>query len=645
MRYKVFVLFLLALVSMQSFSQAKRNLLQRYSIQDISNSVATKDKWKPFPQTVAEWKAKLPDSTLHEIIARGEVALKKEFKSIPATVEIEFVRTGNRGNYEKLSFEKRNMLMALALAEAVEGKGRFADQLMNGIWSVCEETFWGVPAHLGAQKVGKGLPDAADPIVDLFAAETAATLSWVDYFAGASLDKVSKLIRPRIYYETNRRIFTPMLTAQYGWMGNGNPDAKLNNWAPWIMSNYINTTLLLEPDQSKRTAAIKRAMNCIDQYMNGLGDDGGCDEGPSYWFAAGGAVFDALNLLDDASGGKINIYNEPFIQKMTSYVYKTHIGERYFINAADAPPQLTPNGIMLYRLGKAINDEEMKRFGSWSYHYLANDNTPSTEQFSRSRSLYDLMAMKDLRSYPSDFADVKDVWFSDVQLMASRSANGFFVAAHGGHNAESHNHNDVGDFMVYYNSQPIIVDVGSGTYTATTFSKDRYTLWFNTSPYHNLPTINDKQQLAGAQYKATDVKYETTTDYSRLNMDIGNAYDSAAGVNSWKRSISLNKKGNVEIKDVYKLNGSVSKLAQTFMTVCPADISTAGKIVFQLPGGKNIYMDYEPSVWTATKEKIKYAIPEDEKFVHSWEGKDIWRILLINKTNALNNSSTYLIHE
>ena len=54
--------------------------------------------------------------------------------------------------------------------------------------------------------------------------------------------------------------------------------------------------------------------------------------------------------------------------------------------------------------------------------------------------------------------------------MAARSSQGsergFYVAAKGGHNAESHNHNDVGSFIVYADGYPALIDVGVEAYTA-----------------------------------------------------------------------------------------------------------------------------------------------------------------------------------
>src|SRR5437868_14155296 len=71
--------------------------------------------------------------------------------------------------------------------------------------------------------------------------------------------------------------------------------------------------------------------------------------------------------------------------------------------------------------------------------------------------------------------------------MAARSvpnsAQGLYVAAWGGHNAQSHNHNDVGNFIVYGDGKPVLIDVGVETYSAKTFSPQRYEIWTMQSAY------------------------------------------------------------------------------------------------------------------------------------------------------------------
>ncbi len=62
-----------------------------------------------------------------------------------------------------------------------------------------------------------GLPDILDPTLELFAAETSALLAWTDYLLDAKLDSVSKLLRPRIRLEAERRIIAPGLAHEdYG---------------------------------------------------------------------------------------------------------------------------------------------------------------------------------------------------------------------------------------------------------------------------------------------------------------------------------------------------------------------------------------------------------------------------------------------
>ena len=639
------IVYLCLGISNSNAQSIPRNLLPEFIQATLEQSILPREQFKPFPQTPEGWKKILPDSVISQIIKKGEEDLKRSFVNIPATVMLEFVQNNNRTDYEKISFEKRNMLWNLVMAESMEGKGRFIDQIVNGIWSISEETFWGISAHVGIQKAGAGLPDVEDPIVDLFSAETGAVLAWTDYFVGPQLDKVSKLVRPRIQYEITRRIFKPMLTAKYGWMGGGNPEVKLNNWAPWIASNYITASLLIEKDETKRTHALNIAIKIMNQYINGLGVDGGCDEGPGYWTAAGACVFDGLNLLYDATNGKFNIYKDPFINKMGAYIYNTHIDGKYFINVADAHPSMEPDGLLIFRFGKNVNNQDMMNMGSWAFHTY-DEKGVGSENFHRTRGLYDLLSIKPCAAYPYNENPTKDSWYSDVQLMASRSDNGLFVASHAGNNGESHNHNDVGDFMVYADGNPVIIDVGSGTYTARTFSKDRYKLWFNTSAYHNLPTINGEEQKDGFRFSAKDVSYTKNKNSSQLSMNIAKAYPESAGVKSWNRTVKLDKaKGNIEVEDQYDMDKNPGSLTQTFMTVCNTDITSPGRIIFNLPGEKKVYLDYDKNLWNVSKEKIDLTTPEDQGLKHSWDGLDIWRILLTGKSNKPKNSIKYSIYK
>lgn len=623
-----------------------RNLLTtRYAAADLPPALLPRSAWKPYPNTPADWQRALPDSLRARLVQAGEVAAGQPIPALPATLMLEYVRNTNRTRYEAASFGRRHLLMDLALAESVEGRGRFLDPILNLVWAICEESGWGVPAHLGGQKTGNGLVNVEDRTVDLFGAETAAVLALTDYLVGDSLARLSPLIRPRIYHETNERLFKPIqVPNRYGWL---NPNTKVNNWNPWIMANWLTATLLLEPDEARRAQMTHAAMQGIDIYLNGLGDEGGCDEGPSYWFAAGACVFDALELLHSATAGKVDLYGEPLIRNMASYVYKMHIAEAYFVPFADADPQLTPDGLLLYRFGRQLRDDTLTRFGQWAYQRFGRAESTSGRHrargFHQQRKLNNLLTVAQMPTTREPFAGVRDVWFPDVQVMTARSPKGLYVATHAGHNAESHNHNDVGDFILYANGQPVIIDVGRGTYTAKTFSAKRYDIWWTQSAFHNLPIANGYSQPAGRAFEARAVRYAADNRRASLSMDLSAAYPAAAGLRTWNRNVTLDRvRETVSVTDAYAFTATPGTLQQAFMTTCTVDASTPGLLILTTPGpATTVQLRYDPNRWTVRAEAVPLTMPDDEGLLTKWPNQTIQRILLTATRPAVAGQSTF----
>jgi hypothetical protein len=343
--------------------------------------------------------------------------------------------------------------------------------------------------------------------------------------------------------------------------------------------------------------------------------------------------------LKSASNGQIDIFHAGLIRNMGAYIYKVHIGGNYFVNIGDAHPEMTPEPVMIRRFGRETGDTTMAEFGAWLYALNDYGGKLDRQMFHRTRGLFDFMdfyaigaAHAGTSSCHPVFQDVGDAWLPDVQLMVSRLADGLFVAAHAGNNGKSHNHNDVGDFIVYADGQPVIIDVGSGTYTARTFSKDRYRLWFNTSAFHNLPAINGRQEQEGSAFGARQVAYRVDGRGTRLTMDLAKAYPASAGVGAWKRSITAEKAGRITITDSCRADSVFGSLTQSFMTVAAVDITAPGLIVFTTAGGKKLQLRYNVRVWGIQKEDIRLTAPEEEGLKETWHHRTITRILLDLKT-------------
>ena len=64
-----------------------------------------------------------------------------------------------------------------------------------------------------------------------------------------------------------------------------------------------------------------------------------------------------------------------------------------------------------------------------------------------------------------------------------------------------------------------------------------------------------------------------------------------------------------------------------------------------LPDGTKVYLNYDASYWNISKENIPLVTPEDQGLKHSWDGRDIWRILLTAKSAAQKKSVSYKIYK
>ena len=224
---------------------------------DLTELLVPREGYRPFPRRQAreQWES-LSKERREALLAWGEEA-KAGYPMLTATQFLAFSRCGSRAAYETPYFERRHKLIGAALAECVADDGTYLDAVIDGLWCICEETTWVISAHNGSDHPGakpmnkRPLPDADNPYIDLFAAQTAAALADILYLLADKLDAISPLIVRRVRGEIERRILHPFVTHDdFWWMGMTRHDVC--NWTPWILSNVIDTTLLLVDDRIRR---------------------------------------------------------------------------------------------------------------------------------------------------------------------------------------------------------------------------------------------------------------------------------------------------------------------------------------------------------------------------------------------------------
>ena len=561
------------------------------------------------------------------IIKRAEALIGKEYPIILATDYMAYTRTGDRLAYSSKTFCKRGDLVSLVNAELVENQGRFMDSIVNLIWMILEESTWVCNAH---NKTGQPLSAEYDTEVngiDLFSATTGASIAYAYYALKDKLDAITPLFTKRMLMMLRRRIINPFINAQSDpgnwWMGIGR---GTNNWDPWICSNVLWVVGVVEDDLSVREKAVTWALQYLDNFICGYAPDGGCDEGPGYWGAAGAAYMDCLEVITDLTAGKINIYHETLIKNVVEYIAKVYVGDGYSLNFADGAPKPTYRREMLTSYANDVDSDMLRSFaaskGGWG----------STGDHNHVYRGYKYLCMPEIPAGVSK-APLK-VFFPDLQVAATRESEvaeqGLYLAFKGGNNAESHNHNDLGSIIVYTDGKPLFIDAGSGTYTKTTFSPLRYTIWTMNSDYHNTLNFGGKVQKNGKAYHAEILSYDENS--GKMTLDLSKAYTEETGVVSYVKSACL-ENGVITVRDTYKLS-EAQEAAFSFITLGEPDSVSDGQFTYM---GRTV--KYDPSL-KYSFEEIACDTPETANVPSKWKSERICRIRL---TTPVSNSGDYTL--
>ncbi len=638
---KLPILLALTIFSFTAFSMEKRDVLQNEANKISFESALIKS----FSElNIPNYKSRdfwnnLPEALKKQYIEEAENTLDYNWPVVKATDYLEIIRSGDRR--QSVYAAPRHVLMAFVMGELVEGKGRFIDQIVNGVWYYSEQTWWGWSAHLTKQKASHGLPDANEPIIDLGVGEITNILSWTWYLFKDQFDEIHPLISKRLKDEIMKKAIIPYYERNDFWWMGLDGSRSVNNWNPWTNHNMLTAILILEDDQDQKIKGVQKVINSLDVFINGYPDDGGCDEGPSYWGRAGASLYQCLDLLKKATNGKFDIFDNQLVQNMGNYIYKAYIEYPYFINFADADATTGGRPSIIYSYGKEIKDPIMQGFGV----FLAKKQDWGVKAPSGKidEQILQLMLLDEIKNAPAKDALIRDFWLPDTEVAGARdeegSSKGFFFAAKGGHNAESHNHNDLGTCVLYFNGKPCLIDIGRERYTAKTFSSRRYEIWTMQSQYHNLPKINGQEQMQGAIYKAKNSTFKADDKKAVFSTDISGAYIDAAAVDSWVRSYTLTRGKNFTILDNYKLKNVLEEPTKiNFVTSCKVSEAAPGKL--QLEGdGFTLNMKYNSKTVSPT---IEFNEVTDSKLKTYWPG-GITRIVFEMNNSKLKAKNEIII--
>jgi hypothetical protein len=370
-----------------------------------------------------------------------------------------------------------------------------------------------------------------------------------------------------------------------------------HNWNSVCHAGVAGAALTMLPDRLDRALFIERAIRYMDYYYKGFTSDGYCSEGLGYWNYGFGQYIVLSEVIYSAANGQIDLFANPNGLPAALYPFRVEILNRQYPALADCGLSARPQPDYMAYVNTRLS---------------LNDNHWPLQQLTGIKNLFEFLLFAQLDTRPAlqpPFASDHDqlrTWFQEAGVLICRPAeNGSFAAVlKGGHNAENHNHNDLGTFIVTIGDQQVILDPGSVEYTSKTFSKDRYTIKKLSSIGHSVPLIDAKEQSAGRQAQAKILRQDFTEDTDTLTMDLTSAYPQAESLEKLERTFVYSRSGAgcLEVTDSFEFSSPC-----TFETA----LITYGTFEKTGPGRLEITVKNKTAVVEFTTDNINVDISDE----------------------------------
>lgn len=460
-----------------------------------------------------------------------------------------FYETGSRKEYEYEYFSRRRLLNSLAVLEITHGKnGEYISRLEDVLWAIADEFTWALPAHIPAD-----MPiEECVTRIDLFAAETAFALSEIMYILGERLDRT---VRQRIEYEVRRRVLLPYLNGQKNsW------DALENNWAA-VCAGSVGAAFLYIADDDEIKSVLPRLKKTLLCYLDGFGDDGACTEGINYWIYGFGYFTYFAELLYSYTNGKDNLFDNDKVKSIALFQQRICLKNNGTVTFSDSGDNFMHRSGLSHFLARVYDcvtvPDDSGALG-------AEDD----DCFRFAHIIRDF-AWRDIKTAKAAENESGFEYFENAAWYIKKTSAWEF-AAKAGNNGESHNHNDIGVFILNIGGKRIITDPGRGEYTAEYFGSKRYSSFAPSSLAHSVPLINGEQQCAGAEHTGKII----TANNDKLVIDFERAYADDS-LKKLRRSFEFSD-NRIIMCDEFEFDKEPSEITEHFVSEAEPSLCSDG---------------------------------------------------------------------
>lgn len=431
---------------------------------------------------------------IDEIKAVYNEAFKTEPRSHSA---FDILNNDDKGLW-RLQFDhlQSSCLLALIYPDNEE----YYNNLIRSVWAYLNDYTWAPLGHYTEFYYGVTPKDFDPGLIDIFAASASFALAEIK---NLFKDRFPKLLTDRITYEIKRHTIEPYLNRKFFW------EKHDNNWTA-VCTGAVGGVLIYE-DPELYYKCQKRLHDAMECYLASYKEDGMCVEGVGYW-AFGFGFFSSFALLErELTNGEVDWFSRPKVKEIAKFLQKTFLQKNIVVTYGDCSVKQNYQ-IGLPSLLRSVYGEEIEPLPK-SLGIVAKDNTHLN------------FLLRSVLYYNED--NFSDDISSGVTYTAPNSCyivkrtKCFGFSAKGGNNGESHNHIDVGSFILARNNKQIICDPGAGPYEDGYHTDRRYTFFHPSAAAHNIPILDG---VCEDGIRRDDVIIHYDSEKSCAYMDIKEAY-------------------------------------------------------------------------------------------------------------------------
>ncbi len=491
-----------------------------------------------------------------------------------------FDTTGDRDQYQAVYFNKRGRLAHFAAMALLDGGEAYISALEDTIWAICNEYTWCLPAHLGWKSLevidrlnkqsyldvgytGKSIREHHD-MVDLFASETGFAIAETLSLLG---DRLHPLVVDRAKKEILSRIIEPYMAINepFGW------ESGTGNWTAVCAGSVGSAAIYMISDDSALASVLRRVTDSMERYLLGFSEEGVCTEGTGYWTYGFTFYTCFAELLYQRTGGRIELMKGERVRNIATFIQRAHIQSGIFPWFSDVGLSETLNIGLFEHLKRKFPEVVVPAIAY-------REGTSGDHCYRFCKFLRSFVWATGQAGDPGNPSG--DTVFADAQWAISRSneSGAAAFACKGGHNAEPHNQNDVGSFMLLSKGEVLFPDPGRGRYTRQYFSPTRYTFFNAGSQGHSVPMVDGGYQKGGQEYAATSFNAASSERAMTVSMDIAGAY----GVNaltSIRREMMFDRDTNVfTLIDAFSMSSPAGIVERIIAASVKKPLIESGKI-------------------------------------------------------------------